>query len=219
MQSISKLPGFIYLALGDPLQKRNYYRAGWIKFTDEADMPTIMAELSEKKVRSQSLAPDHPVAQPSRQIEGFKLHVSHITKPFVTRVRHTPEVASKPDRLVKDLENAKKLAALMEEEYMRLRKAKVEEKPKENGDSATNGDKPEAPAEDTTIADAAEDAEDPEPREMGSEAVERRVEKVLADLHEQGAVDTSDEKALEAKRVRSLPFHRALCLTSFGHRR
>ncbi|KAH9850035.1 hypothetical protein C2E23DRAFT_837171 [Lenzites betulinus] len=182
-ESISKLPGFIYLALGDPLQKRNYYRAGWIKFTDEADMPTIMAELSEKK------------------IEGFKLHVSHITKPFVTRVRHTPEVASKPDRLVKDLENAKKLAALMEEEYMRLRKAKVEEKPKENGDSATNGDKPEAPAEDTTMADAAEDAEDPEPREMGSEAVERRVEKVLADLHEQGAVDTSDEKALEAKRT------------------
>ena len=47
---ISKLPGFIYLALGDPLQKRNYYRAGWIKFSDDADMPTIMAELSEKKV-------------------------------------------------------------------------------------------------------------------------------------------------------------------------
>ncbi|KAI0824652.1 hypothetical protein BC628DRAFT_1377138 [Trametes gibbosa] len=182
-ESISKLPGFIYLALGDPLQKRNYYRAGWIKFTDDADMPTIMAELSEKK------------------IEGFKLHVSHITKPFVTRVRHTPEVASKPDRIVKDLENAKKLAALMEEEYMRLRKAKVEQKPKENGDLTANGDNPEVPTEDTTMGDAAADAEDPEPREMGSEAVERRVEKVLADLHEQGAVDTSDEKALETKRT------------------
>ncbi|OJT13375.1 Serrate RNA effector molecule -like protein [Trametes pubescens] len=184
-ESIRKFPGFIYLALGDPLQKRNYYRAGWIKFGDDADMPSIMAELSEKK------------------IEGFKLHVSHITKPFVTRVRYTPEVASKPDRLAKDLENAKKLAALLEGEYMRLRKAKVDEKPQDNGEPSANanGDKPEAPAEDATMADATADADDPEPREMGSEAVERRVEKVLADLHEQGAVDTSDEKSLEAKRT------------------
>ena len=68
------------------------------------------------------------VANFAAQIEGFKLHVAHITKPFVTRVRHTPEVASKPDRLVKDLENAKKLAALLEEEYMNLRRAKVDEK-------------------------------------------------------------------------------------------
>jgi hypothetical protein len=42
----------MYLALGDPLQKRNYYRAGWLKFRDDADMPAVMAELSEKKVIS-----------------------------------------------------------------------------------------------------------------------------------------------------------------------
>lgn len=41
----------MYLALGDPLQKRNYYRAGWIKFKDDADMPSVLAELTEKKVR------------------------------------------------------------------------------------------------------------------------------------------------------------------------
>jgi hypothetical protein len=40
----------MYLALGDPLQKRNFYRAGWLRFTDDADMALIMAELSEKKV-------------------------------------------------------------------------------------------------------------------------------------------------------------------------
>ncbi|RDX53607.1 hypothetical protein OH76DRAFT_1398727 [Lentinus brumalis] len=184
-ESISKLPGFIYLALGDPLQKRNYYRAGWIKFRDDADMSTIMAELSEKK------------------IEGFKLHVAHITKPFVTRVRHTPEVASKPDRLVKDLANAKKLAAILEEEYMNLRKAKIDEKP-QNGDAAAGAKDEQADAsnEDSAMRDATAEAEDdPEPREMGSEAVERRIEKVMADLQEQGAVDTSDEKALEAKRT------------------
>lgn len=44
------MPGFIYLALGDPLQKRNYYRAGWLRFTDDADMSSTMSELSEKKV-------------------------------------------------------------------------------------------------------------------------------------------------------------------------
>ncbi|CDO74626.1 hypothetical protein BN946_scf184325.g13 [Trametes cinnabarina] len=182
-ESISKLPGFIYLALGDPLQKRNYYRAGWIKFSDDADMSSIMGELSEKK------------------IEGFKLHVAHITKPFVTRVRYTPEVASKPDRMAKDLENAKKLAAILENEYVKLVKAKADEKPRKEGETGSEGDKPEPPAEDTTMGDSTADAEDPMPREMGSEAVERRIEKVMADLQEQGLVDTSDEKALEAKRT------------------
>jgi len=49
-QACGKLPGYMYLALGDPLQKRNFYRAGWLRFTDDADMRLIMAELSEKKV-------------------------------------------------------------------------------------------------------------------------------------------------------------------------
>ncbi|KAI0773972.1 hypothetical protein C8Q74DRAFT_1368496 [Fomes fomentarius] len=200
-ESISKIPGFIYLALGDPLQKRNYYRAGWIKFSDDADMPSVMAELSEKK------------------IEGFKLHVAHITKPFVTRVRHTPEVASRPDRLVKDLENAKKLASILEEEYMNLRKAKVDEKPVNgNASAGANGEQTEALNEDTAMRDStAEAEEDPEPREMGSEAVERRIEKVMAELQEQGAVDTSDEKALEAKRtVIALDLYLAYLRASFN---
>jgi hypothetical protein len=44
----------VYLALGDPLQKRNYYRAGWVKFKEDADMPMVMTELAEKKVRDAS---------------------------------------------------------------------------------------------------------------------------------------------------------------------
>ena len=44
------MPGLIYIALGDPLQKRNYYRTGWLRFHEDADMPAVMAELSEKKV-------------------------------------------------------------------------------------------------------------------------------------------------------------------------
>jgi SERRATE/Ars2, N-terminal domain len=49
-QACRKIPGYMYLALGDPLQKRNYYRAGWLRFRDDADMSAVMAELSEKKV-------------------------------------------------------------------------------------------------------------------------------------------------------------------------
>jgi len=49
-KTCSKVPGYIYLALGDPLQKRNYYRAGWLRFKDDANMTAVVAELLEKKV-------------------------------------------------------------------------------------------------------------------------------------------------------------------------
>jgi hypothetical protein len=49
-QACGKLPGYMYLALGDPLQKRNYYRAGWLRFRDDTDMSATIGELSERKV-------------------------------------------------------------------------------------------------------------------------------------------------------------------------
>jgi SERRATE/Ars2, N-terminal domain len=51
-QACGKVPGFVYLALGDPLQKRNYYRAGWLKFREDVDMSVVMSELTDKKVRA-----------------------------------------------------------------------------------------------------------------------------------------------------------------------
>lgn len=51
-KAIRTVPDFMYLALGDPLQKRNYYRAGWLRFEDSADMTVVMSQLSEKKVCS-----------------------------------------------------------------------------------------------------------------------------------------------------------------------
>ncbi|KAF9815549.1 hypothetical protein IEO21_04549 [Rhodonia placenta] len=193
-EACGKIPGFVYLALGDPLQKRNYYRAGWLKFREDTDMPSVVAELSEKK------------------IEGFKLHVAHITKPFTGRVRYAPEVASKPDRLRKDLENAKTLAALLEDEYEKLRKMKVEKTDVNGTSNAIGAENPDTVMTDAT--DAEED--DPEPRERGSEAVERRVEKIMADLRDQGLVDASDEKALEAKKtVVSLDLYLAYLRAAF----
>lgn len=50
LQVCSKIPGFIYLALGDPMQKRNYYRCGWIRFSEDADVGDVLAKLGEAKV-------------------------------------------------------------------------------------------------------------------------------------------------------------------------
>lgn len=50
IQAIKDIPGFVYLALGDPMQKRSYYRAGWIRFTEDADIAKVLTTLSEQKV-------------------------------------------------------------------------------------------------------------------------------------------------------------------------
>lgn len=184
-EACGKVPGFVYLALGDPLQKRNYYRAGWLRFRQDADMSTVMSELSDKK------------------IEGFKLHVTHNVKPFVNRVRYAPEVSNKPDRLEKDLANARTLAAKLEQEYLELR---TWQPPKPEPAAGGDADNVKANGEDrdATMADtngSSEQEEDPEPNEKGTDAVERRIEKVMADLVGQGLVDASDEKVLNAKRT------------------
>ena len=112
-----------------------------------------------------------------KQIEGFKLHMTHSTKPFVNKIRQAPEVASRPERIAKDLENAKTLAKILEAEYDRVRKYK-EEKPALNADdSATKSDEP---AQDADVEHIDEDMQ--EPGERGSEAIERRLEKIKAEL-------------------------------------
>ncbi|KAJ6516368.1 hypothetical protein C8R45DRAFT_1087446 [Mycena sanguinolenta] len=175
----SKVPGFMYIALGDPLQKRNYYRAGWLRFRDDADMSAVLSELSEKK------------------IEGFKLHVTHNVKPFTNRMRYAPEVSSRPDRMEKDLANAKALVAKLEGEAAELRKLKTAPAKPALAEGGADG-------EDVAMAPGGEDdadEEEPEPRERGSDAVERRVEKVMADLRAQELVDVNDDKAYEAKKT------------------
>src|SRR5262245_1404858 len=120
-------------------------------------------------------------------------------RPFVNRVRYAPEVASKPDRLEKDLTQAKALVAILETEAAILRKAKINLAPKsQHEDSVMNDEvKKEEPQEDATMTAEGVMEEDPEPAENGSEAVERRIEKVMADLHNQGL----DDKAYNAKKV------------------
>lgn len=127
------------------------------------------------------------------QIEGFKLHVTHNTKPFVNRIRYVPEVAGRPDRIEKDLANARILASILEEEAAFLRTYS----PFASADDMdTNGD-----AHPGDVAAGESNEDDAQPKEVGSQAVERRIEKILADLREQGV----EEKSIEAKRVRSSP--------------
>ncbi|KAI5825500.1 hypothetical protein K523DRAFT_365639 [Schizophyllum commune Tattone D] len=175
-ENICHLHGYHYLALGDPLQKRNFYRAGWIRFTEDADMSTIMNELIDKK------------------IDGFKLHVTHNQRPFTGKIRYAPEVASRPARLAKDLASARHLASLLEDQAATLRALKVKkpQPPKPEG----------APAEgDEPLPEPEYDEEEEEPRERGTDAVERRIETIMQNLQEQGLVDSSNEKAYEEKKV------------------
>ncbi|TFK99084.1 hypothetical protein BDV98DRAFT_532986 [Pterulicium gracile] len=172
----SSVPGFMYLALGDPLQKRNFYRAGWIRLADDTDMSFAMTELAEKK------------------IEGFKLHVSNTTRPFVNKIRYAPEVASKPERLEKDLANVKALTSLLEEQAAALRKpSKNGENSEQNGQ---NGDVQMSPPPEKNETDQQE-----EQKESGIEAIERRVEKLMADLAEKHLLDTSNDESLQLKKL------------------
>ncbi|KAL5508542.1 hypothetical protein ACEPAH_6161 [Sanghuangporus vaninii] len=172
---LKEYSSFVYLALGDPMQKRNYYRAGWIKFDEHADMQNILSTLGEKK------------------IEGFKLHLNHNTRPFTSKARVTPDVASRPDRIAKDLSQARRLATILEDEYERVRTFRPEP-PVAQPDATESGDQP--PPEDILARDAL--ADDEPPMEKGSDAVERRIARLTADFPEPS--DESEAKALELKK-------------------
>lgn len=127
------------------------------------------------------------------------MHVTHNTKPFVNRVRYAPEVASRPDRLQKDLESAKALAAVLEDEAAKLRQFKPEKPRKPEGEA--DGDV-EVKEEDGDAAMAEVEAiEEEEPAERGSDAVERKVAKLMDEFVQQGLLEPADQKAYVAKKV------------------
>lgn len=127
-------------------------------------------------------------------------------RPFINRVRYAPEVASKPDRLQKDLANAKTLVTMLEEEAAVLRQTKATKKEYKNTSTESESGKTEEQPDVLMNSDGPDDSEDdPEPREKGSEAVERRIDKVMADLRDQGLVDINDEKAYDTMKVSFFP--------------
>lgn len=148
--------------------------------------------------------------------------MTHNTRPFINKVRYTAEVASRPDRLEKDLANAQKLASILEEEAATLRKFKITKSPAPPGGATDGADVTEESqgSKDAMVVDGEEatDAEDdPEPPEKGSDALERRIAKIMADLCDQGLVDPNDEKAMSAKRVGLIPKILRPCVESASH--
>ena len=126
------------------------------------------------------------------------MHVAHNVRPFVNRMRYAPEVASKPDRLEKDLADAKKLASILEAEAAALRKMKVKVATVIQDDSMDGSTNKESNQEKISAHDDINDPDDQEPMENGSDAVDRRIEKIMG---EQGLVDIGDEKAYSTKKV------------------
>lgn len=137
-------------------------------------------------------------------------------RPFVNRVRYTPDVASRPERLEKDLANAKILASQLEEEAAILRKTKLQKQPAadQTAEGGEGGDGQDSKG-DVAMADGqVEEDEEDEPKERGSDAVERRIEKVMGEMRDQGLVDTDDEKAFQDKKVGDRRFVLLTILTS-----
>ena len=136
------------------------------------------------------------------------MHVTHNLRPFVNKIRYAPEVASRPERIEKDLANAKALAAILEVEAEKLRVSKPQSiAPKtEEGLAPTNSD-----TDSVMAAPEVPDEEEPEPKERGSDAVERRIEKIMADMRSQGLVNVDDEKTYEAKKVCDLILVLTIC--------
>lgn len=141
-QALSAISGFVYVTFGEPTFKKNFYRAAWIRFADDADMDQVMNTLSELK------------------IDNFKLHTTRIVRPFTGRARITPSTACHPLRLTKDLTRAKQLAHLYEEESRVLNRV-------QDVAETANGE-----------------AEDESSLGSGCEHVERRFEKLVAELEE-----------------------------------
>lgn len=145
------------------------------------------------------------------QIDGFKLHVSHVPRPYYGRLRQAPTTLQ---RIEKDLQQVKQLASILEDEYAMLRTMKSgapEPKPDESK-SAKDGEQDFAMAEEQPASTNEVENAEPEPDvdselfERGSEAVERRIEKLALELltqQENGDGDGSDSK-FESNKVRRL---------------
>lgn len=112
------------------------------------------------------------------QIQNFRLQVVQTSEPLVARIRYTPPAANKPTRMEKDLEQAKKLAAVLEARAAEVSTYKpvfavgAPVSPPENDEAPT--DAPEKP-------DGNEmDQDDVEPS-RGSKAVEDRIDKIASE--------------------------------------
>jgi hypothetical protein len=168
-------------------------KEGW-----KGRLDTFLLDLESGKFDPHLTEPESedlsPVKENAANGETTAVNDSNIG-PFTNGVLYTPDVASKPDRLAKDLRQAKALVSILEAEAATLRKAKVK-KPQPKDDHIIEDGR-----ESTDMIAGIMEEDEPEPKENGSDAVERRIEKIMTDLREQGHVDGNDKNAYEARKV------------------
>lgn len=111
--------------------------------------------------------------------------MSHSIRPFTSRIRCTPEIASRPDRIETDLANVKKLASILEDEATRLGRFKDEQQ------SGAGGVEVKVEHQESL-------------KERGSEAIERRLERLVSDMQEQEHHQEGEESGLTIKKVKPI---------------
>lgn len=211
MQVIAALPGYVSLALGEPVARRQYYRSAWIEFDSPAHARNAMDKLSNEDVRGPlQFNHDSMKSQHCKKIESFRLHVTLITSPLISKLKRTSILASVEERMEEDLETIKRLAVTLEKEADMLHKYEpLSDKPQNLNGGATDD-----VIHTTTISSKSEDAmkveqnsgvlppsqsngksEDSLALDRGTMAVEARLATILP---------TGDDATVKSKKVRKL---------------
>ncbi|OCF43077.1 hypothetical protein I317_03046 [Kwoniella heveanensis CBS 569] len=96
----ARIPGFQWLAVSEPAQKKSFHRVAWAQYADDVDISEVIQKLDGQK------------------IDGFTFHMSVNSTSTIGRLRVTPDIANSLDRLTQDGERAKALALKLEEELL-----------------------------------------------------------------------------------------------------
>ncbi|WWD22896.1 hypothetical protein CI109_107391 [Kwoniella shandongensis] len=112
----ARVPGFQWMALSEPSQKRSFHRVAWAQYADDVDVSEVIQKLDGQK------------------IDGFTFHMSVNSTPTIGRLKVTPPIANTLERLVQDGENAKALALKLEEELLGDDDEQEEEKQEGDGE-------------------------------------------------------------------------------------
>jgi len=120
-------------------------------------------------------------------VDAFRLHVSQIHSPLISKIKVTSVIASEESRLEQDLDTIRKLVATLEKEADMLARyvpiKNREEKKEEPQDVTTDvTDKPMQEANGHTNGHA----DDFPPADRGSVALEARLTKILPSGDEEG---------------------------------
>jgi hypothetical protein len=119
--ALAKLPGFQYLAMGEPHQSKRYGRMGWVVFDADTNMSDAISSLNSLPVSGCDLASRAELGLTgATQIGDGKLTYETTDRAAHARMRIAPPQASALPRLAHDLRQARDLVATLEREDRKL---------------------------------------------------------------------------------------------------